>query len=62
VVEEKWDGRREMEQIGEGALDEDGGRGVYSPVVRESVCKRMKLKEINGVPLEHDRKEGFASD
>jgi hypothetical protein len=36
------------------ALGEDGGRGVYPSVVRERVCKRIKLKEINGVPLEHD--------
>lgn len=30
------------------------GRGVYPSVVRERVCKRVKLKEINGVPLEDD--------
>jgi hypothetical protein len=30
------------------------GEGVYPSVVRERVCKRMNLKEINDVPLEHD--------
>jgi hypothetical protein len=30
------------------------GEGVYPSVVRERVHKRMNLKEINDVPLEHD--------
>jgi hypothetical protein len=54
VVEGKWDERREIEQIGEAAVDEDGGRGVCPSVVRKRVRRRMKLKEIDGVPLEHD--------
>jgi hypothetical protein len=31
-----------------------GGRGVYPSVEKESACKRLKVKEINGAPLEHD--------
>jgi hypothetical protein len=35
---------------------------VYPSVVRERVCRRMKLKEINGAPLDDDGTDGPASD
>jgi hypothetical protein len=38
------------------------GGGVYPSVARESVCKKLKLKEINGIPLEHDEEYSSASD
>jgi hypothetical protein len=44
------------------ALEENRGRGVYPSVGKEGVCKEMKGKGIDGVPLGHNGDEGTTSD
>jgi hypothetical protein len=51
-----------MEPIGEGAVDEDRGRGVYPPVAKESVRKGKKINGIHSVLWDDDGDEGTTSD
>jgi hypothetical protein len=39
-----------------------GGRGVYPSVARKRVRNGLKVKEINGVPWEHDGEDEPARD
>jgi hypothetical protein len=62
VVEEKWDGWQEIEEIESSGGREKEKEGVYPPVAMGSVCKAMEMKELKGAPLDDDGDEGTTSD
>jgi hypothetical protein len=62
VVEAKWDGWREIEEIESSGDREKEKEGVYPPVGKKVVHKDKEIKGIRSVPLEPDGDEGTTSD
>jgi hypothetical protein len=62
VVEEKWDGWQEIEEVEASGGGEREREGVYPAVAMESVRKRMEMKELKGAPLGDDGDKGMTID
>jgi hypothetical protein len=62
VVEAKWDGWREIEEIASSDDREKRRERVYPPVAKKSVRKGKEIKVIRSVLLGHNGEEERTGD